>query len=173
MTYLEGNDGGRSREGDGDYVKLRWGTQDSQSEVALPSPPPRGAAKLWFWVKLVASFLCLGLLAFIVFQWVGPFFIEKVIIPITNWERNRFSPSELAVMLFGSIALFPTLLLPSSPSMWMAGMLFGYVLGFMLIISAAAVGVSLPFFIGSIFHRKIERVVRKVSKESFCFKICR
>lgn len=92
----------------------------------------------------------------------------QVIIPITNWERNRFSPSELAVMLFGSIALFPTLLLPSSPSMWMAGMLFGYVLGFMLIISAAAVGVSLPFFIGSIFHRKIEVHVLSSVLASVC-----
>ena len=62
----------------------------------------------------------------------------------------------LTVLLFASIALFPTLLLPSTPSMWVAGMTFGYGFGFLLIISAASVGVSLPFFIGSIFHQKIQ-----------------
>ncbi|CAK8572159.1 unnamed protein product [Lathyrus sativus] len=34
--------------------------------------------------------------------------------------------------------------------------LFGYGFGFLLIIPAVAIGVSLPFIIGSIFHHKIE-----------------
>lgn len=70
----------------------------------------------------------------------------------------------LTVLVFASVALFPTLLLPSTPSMWVAGMTFGYGFGFLLIISAAAVGVSLPFIIGSIFHHKIE----VLSSSSIC-----
>jgi len=73
-----------------------------------------------------------------------------------NWGTNKFTSPELAVMVFASIALFPTLVMPSSPSMWVAGMTFGYCFGFLIIISAAAIGVSLPFLIGSIFHHKIE-----------------
>lgn len=84
------------------------------------------------------------------------YFYFQVIIPIIKWETNTFSSPVLAVLLFASIALFPTLILPSSPSMWVAGLTFGYGFGFLLIISAAAVGVSLPFLIGSIFYSKIE-----------------
>ncbi|KAF9685743.1 hypothetical protein SADUNF_Sadunf03G0085800 [Salix dunnii] len=81
---------------------------------------------------------------------------QKEIIPIINWETRTFSTPVLAVLLFASVALFPTLLLPSSPSMWVAGMTFGYGFGFLLIITAAAVGVSLPYLIGSLFLRKIQ-----------------
>ncbi|KAJ1416059.1 SNARE associated Golgi protein [Sesbania bispinosa] len=158
MTYLEGNDGGRIHTHDGgDYVKLRRVPQDTQ---------PRGATALWYWVTLAVSFLFLGLLALVVFKWLGPFFLEKVIIPITNWETNTFSSPVLAMLVFASVALFPTLLLPSSPSMWVAGMTFGYLFGFLLIISAAAVGVSLPFFISSIFHHKIEGWLEKYPKKA-------
>lgn len=40
--------------------------------------------------------------------------------------------------------------------MWVAGMTFGYGYGFLLIMSGVAIGVSLPFFIGSLFHHKIQ-----------------
>ncbi|XP_019421877.1 PREDICTED: transmembrane protein 64-like [Lupinus angustifolius] len=142
----------------GDYVKLRWDPLESQPEatVAEFTPAKKGTA-LWYWVKLVAFLICLIILAFVFFKCVGPFFIEQVIIPIMKWVRNTFSIPELAILVVASISLFPTLLLPSSPSMWVAGMTFSYGFGFLLITSAVAVGVSLPFFIGSIFlHHKIE-----------------
>ncbi|TKY70878.1 SNARE associated Golgi protein [Spatholobus suberectus] len=168
MTYAEEdeiNDGARTRDVErthdgGHYIKLRW---DSQPEATASN---RRGSGLWYWVKLVLCFLCLGLLALVAFKWVGPFFVEKAIIPITNWERNTFSSPVLAVLVFASIALFPTLILPSSPSMWVAGMTFGYGFGFLLITSAAAVGVSLPFFIGSIFLHKIEGWLEKYPKRA-------
>ena len=40
--------------------------------------------------------------------------------------------------------------------MWLAGMTFGYGFGFLLIISAITIGVSLPYFIGSLFYHKIQ-----------------
>lgn len=78
------------------------------------------------------------------------------IIPIINWETETFSPPVLTILVFASVALFPTILLPSTPSMWVAGMKYGYGFGFLLIVPAVAIGVSLPFIIGSIFHHKIE-----------------
>lgn len=82
-------------------------------------------------------------------------FLQEII-PIINWETETFSTPVLTVLVFTSVAVFPTLLLPSTPSMWVAGMTFGYGFGFLLIISAAAIGVSLPFVIGKLFHHKIE-----------------
>ena len=62
----------------------------------------------------------------------------------------------LGLLLFASVALFPTILLPSSPSMWMAGLTFGYGKGFLLILSAASIGVTLPFLIGHLFLHKMQ-----------------
>ncbi|KAI4327050.1 hypothetical protein L6164_019553 [Bauhinia variegata] len=154
----------------GDYVKLSATSEDSQPELrlgAVAEPPlPQRGASLWYWLKLAVLVACLGFLAAVFFKWVGPFFMDKEIIPIINWERSTFSTPVLAVLVFASVALFPTLLLPSSPSVWVAGMTFGYGFGFLLIISAAAIGVSLPFFIGSIFHHKIQGWLEKYPKKA-------
>lgn len=76
--------------------------------------------------------------------------------PIINWETTTFSTPVLALLVVASVALFPTFLLPSSPSMWVAGMTFGYGFGFLLIMPAVAVGISLPYFIGSLFLHRIQ-----------------
>ncbi|KVH95435.1 SNARE associated Golgi protein, partial [Cynara cardunculus var. scolymus] len=51
---------------------------------------------------------------------------SQELIPILNWETATFTKPMLAVLLFASMALFPTILLPSTPSMWVTGMTFGY-----------------------------------------------
>lgn len=78
-----------------------------------------------------------------------------MVIPVLNWERTAFSPPILGLILFSSIAIFPTLLLPSSPSMWISGITFGYGYGFLLIMAGTSLGMSLPFLIGSLFRRRI------------------
>lgn len=78
------------------------------------------------------------------------------LIPYINWVRSTFSIPVLGLLLFASVALFPSILLPSSPSMWMAGLTFGYGKGFLLILSAASIGVTLPFLIGHLFLHKIQ-----------------
>ena len=141
--------------GAGDYVNLGTGPHEPAT------PPP-----LWYWVKIGVSLLCLSVLGLVVFNWVGPFFIQKVFIPVMNWERDTFTSTQLAVIVFGSIAIFPTILLPSSPSMWVAGMRFGYFYGFLIVMSAASIGVSLPFFIGKMFHHKIEEWLDQYPKKA-------
>ncbi|XWS38472.1 hypothetical protein CRYUN_Cryun19dG0134200 [Craigia yunnanensis] len=121
---------------------------------------------IWYWIKLGFLFTLLGLLAAVFLKWVGPFFMDKELMPIINWEMTTFSTPMLAVLVFASVALFPTILLPSTPSMWVAGMTFGYGFGFLLIISAAAVGVSLPFFIGSLFLHRIQVWLEKYPKKA-------
>ena len=84
------------------------------------------------------------------------FIFLQEIIPIINWETKTFSTPVLTVLVFASVALFPTILLPSTPSMWVAGMTFGYGFGFLLIMPAVAIGVSLPYLIGNLFYHKIQ-----------------
>lgn len=40
--------------------------------------------------------------------------------------------------------------------MWVAGMTFGYGYGFLLVIGAVSIGVSIPYFGGSLFYHKIQ-----------------
>lgn len=61
----------------------------------------------------------------------------------------------LALIVFASLALFPILLIPSTPSMWVAGMTFGYGYGFLMIIGGVLIGASIPYFIGSLFYHRI------------------
>ena len=81
--------------------------------------------------------------------------IFQVIVPIIKWQEATFSRPVLAMVLFTCIALFPSFLLPSSPCMWTAGMAFGYGYGFLIITGAISIGVSLPYFIGSLFHQRL------------------
>ncbi|KAL8137112.1 hypothetical protein V2J09_003113 [Rumex salicifolius] len=118
------------------------------------------------WVKLGFLAVLLGFLAAVFFKWVGPFLMEKEIMPIINWETTTFSVPVLAVILFFTVALFPTILLPSTPSMWVAGMTFGYGYGFLLIMSAVAIGLSLPYFIGHLFYHKIQGWLERYPKKA-------
>lgn len=145
----------------GDYVKL---TPSGELEEAS-----KGRIRCGFlckWMKFALLFSFLGGLAFVFFRWVGPFVMDKEIIPLINWERTTFSIPVLAVLLFVTVALFPIFLLPSSPSMWVAGMTFGYGFGFLLIMPAVAIGVSLPYFIGSLFYHKIQGCLERYPKRA-------
>ncbi|XP_047327297.1 TVP38/TMEM64 family membrane protein slr0305-like [Impatiens glandulifera] len=156
----------------GDYVKLAGSITEegkccSFYEDQPPSPKPIcGWWGFWWWTKAVILLTFLGILAAVFFLWVGPFFMDKEIIPLINWETETFSTKDLGILIFASVALFPTLLLPSTPSMWVAGMTFGYGYGFLIIIIGAAIGLSLPFFIGSLFHHKIQGWLEKYPKRA-------
>ncbi|XP_057520077.1 uncharacterized protein LOC130800511 [Amaranthus tricolor] len=123
-----------------------------------PSTPRTkiGCCFICKWIKLFLLFVFLGGLALVFFKWLGPFFMDKGIIPIINWERSSFSTPSLALLVFVTVSLFPTICLPSTPSMWVAGMTFGYGFGFLLIMPAVIIGVSLPYLVGSLFRRKIQ-----------------
>ncbi|KAK2409562.1 SNARE associated Golgi protein family [Trifolium repens] len=154
----------------GDYIKLSSDESLPPVAVVEECSPPSRRSTVWYWVKMVLLFLFLGFSAVAVIKWIGPYLIDKEVIPIINWETETFSPPVLTLLVFASVAIFPTILLPSTPSMWVAGMTFGYGFGFLLIISAAAIGVSLPFIIGSIFHHKIEGWLEQYPKKASILK---
>lgn len=126
---------------------------------------------LWWWAKLVLVFVFLAVLGVCFFLWIGPFLMNKEVIPILNWETETFSKPVLAVLIFASVALFPTIFLPSTPSMWVAGMSFGYGYGFLLIIGGVTIGTSLPYFIGSMFYHKIQGWLERYPKKASILKL--
>ncbi|GAB2300915.1 hypothetical protein Dimus_034950 [Dionaea muscipula] len=141
--------------------------EEAEEEEREPSVPKLKCRQLFCrWVMYLLLFTFLGVLAAVFFKWVAPLLMDKEVIPVINWERSTFSTPVLAVVLFASVAVFPALLLPTSPSMWVAGMTFGYGYGFLLIMSAVAIGVSLPYFIGSLFYHKIQGWMEKYPKKA-------
>ncbi|KAJ0956914.1 putative transmembrane protein TMEM64 [Helianthus annuus] len=57
-------------------------------------------------------------------RWEPEFSESLEVIPILNWETETFSKLALAFIIFSSVAIFPTVFIPSIPSMWVAGMSF-------------------------------------------------
>ncbi|KAL5056383.1 hypothetical protein RYX36_037065 [Vicia faba] len=78
-----------------------------------------------------------------------------------EWEATAFGRPVLALVLIASLALFPALLIPSGPSMWLAGMIFGYGLGFVIIMVGTTIGMVLPYLIGLKFRNLIHQWLEK------------
>ncbi|XP_076918257.1 uncharacterized protein LOC143578631 [Bidens hawaiensis] len=114
---------------------------------------------LWRWAKLLFIIIFVVLLAVALIY-------DKEVIPILNWETKTFKKPMLAILIVSSVALFPAMVLPSTPSMWVAGMTFGYGFGFLLSIGGVIIGTSLPYFIGSIFYHKIEEWLERFPKKA-------
>ncbi|XP_076938800.1 uncharacterized protein LOC143607132 [Bidens hawaiensis] len=121
---------------------------------------------LWRWAKLVFIIIFVVVLGGCFVIWIGPFLMNKEVIPILNWETKTFKKPILAILIVSSVALLPTIFLPSTPSMWVAGMTFGYGFGFLLIIGGVIIGTSLPYFIGSLFYHKIEEWLERFPKKA-------
>ncbi|XP_058085135.1 uncharacterized protein LOC131232716 isoform X2 [Magnolia sinica] len=148
----------KSDDGNGDYVNLICSNDRESEEFGMPLPQsPRKGCPLWWWMKVVLSCLLLVVSAACFIIWGGPFLVHKVVAPILDWETTTFSTPVLGLLLFASMAIFPTLLIPSAPCMWIAGMTFGYGFGFLLIMAGTSLGMSLPYLSGSLFRRRIHR----------------
>uniref|UniRef100_A0A7N0RFU9 VTT domain-containing protein n=1 Tax=Kalanchoe fedtschenkoi TaxID=63787 RepID=A0A7N0RFU9_KALFE len=124
--------------------------------ISLPPAEKRINSFIW-WMK-AAIWCIMGLIVILLFlKWGLPFLFNKVLLPLMQWEATAFGRPELAVILAASLALFPVILIPSGPSMWLAGMIFGYVIGFIIIMIGTTVGMILPYTIGLLFRDRIHR----------------
>ncbi|KAK9072946.1 hypothetical protein SSX86_009382 [Deinandra increscens subsp. villosa] len=163
-----------------DYVKLNGPEGLGGGNGSLQSSPSSSGCIsvggslwccLWWWAKLVFVVIFLAFLGVSFFLWIGPFLMNKEVIPVLNWETETFCKPVLAVLIFASVALFPTVFLPSTPSMWVAGMSFGYGFGFLLIIGGVTIGASIPYFIGSLFYHKIQGWLERYPKKASILKL--
>ncbi|KAI3827770.1 hypothetical protein L1987_01853 [Smallanthus sonchifolius] len=84
-----------------------------------------------------------------------------ILLPMMQWEAATFGHPVLAVILVVSLAIFPVVFLPSGPSMWLAGMMFGYGLGFVIIIVGTTIGMVFPYVIGLFFRDRIHQWLKK------------
>jgi uncharacterized membrane protein YdjX (TVP38/TMEM64 family) len=91
----------------------------------------------------------------------------QVIIPLLVWESKEFTRPVLAVVLVFSMAIFPIFLFPSGPSMWLTGMVFGYGLGFLIIMVGTTIGQTFPYWIGRwALHNRIQTWLQKYPKKA-------
>lgn len=116
---------------------------------------------LIWWIRALALCIVALILGLIFVKWGVPFLFEKVLYPIMQWEATAFGRPVLAIVLVASLALFPVFLIPSGPSMWLAGMIFGYGLGFIIIMVGTTIGMVLPYLIGLLFRDRIHQWLKR------------
>ncbi|CAD6203794.1 unnamed protein product [Miscanthus lutarioriparius] len=141
---------------DDEYARLVTRTQHATSDVgtAILSEQPKSRSFIW-WMKVLLGCFLLILVGYVFVKWGVPFAFEKVLLPIMQWEASAFGRPVLAVVLVASLALFPVILVPSGPSMWLAGMIFGYGWGFLIIMVGTTIGMVVPYWIGSLFRERL------------------
>lgn len=147
------NSGQHTRE-DSECVRLVVSNEQRTEEVDMLHSRAKYKSSTWWLKAVLGSALSIAFL-YIFVKWGIPFFLEKILLPIMQWEATAFGRPVLALVLVASLALFPVLLIPSGPSMWLAGMIFGYGLGFVIIMIGTTIGMVLPFLIGLLFRQRI------------------
>ncbi|KAJ1427092.1 SNARE associated Golgi protein [Sesbania bispinosa] len=144
--------------GSSEYVRLVISDEPRAVEAEILQPQAESRIKsFWWWMKCFLWCFVIVILALILMKWGVPFFFEKILYPIMEWEATAFGRPVLALVLVSSLALFPVFLIPSGPSMWLAGMIFGYDFGFFIIMVGTTIGMVLPYLIGLLFRDRIHQ----------------
>ena len=74
-----------------------------------------------------------------------------------QWEETHLSKPVLGLLGVATMGLFPVAMLPTGPSMWLLGIVFGYLWGFLLIMTGAFFGQTLPYFMGHwLMHDRVQ-----------------
>ncbi|KAH1088876.1 hypothetical protein AAZX31_07G251600 [Glycine max] len=148
--------------GSSEYIRLVISDEPRavEAETLLPRAESR-IKSFWWWMKSFLWCVIFVFLAFILVKWGVSLFFEKVLYPIMEWEATAFGRPVLALVLVASLALFPVFLIPSGPSMWLAGMIFGYGLGFVIIMVGTTIGMVLPYLIGLLFRDRIHQWLKR------------
>ncbi|XP_028778227.1 uncharacterized protein LOC114734747 [Neltuma alba] len=148
--------------GNSEYVRLVISDEPRATEAETLQPQAKTGVKsfLW-WIKVLSWCLVIIILAIVLVKWGLPFVFEKILYPIMEWEATAFGRPVLALVLIASLALFPVFLIPSGPSMWLAGMIFGYGLGFVIIMVGTTIGMVLPYLVGLLFRDRIHQWLKR------------
>ncbi|KAL7124965.1 hypothetical protein ABFS83_14G084200 [Erythranthe nasuta] len=149
-----------------EYVRLVIPNELRAHEVDTESESQSRKNPLVWWIKAAVWCLITVLLLLIFAKWGIPFLVEKVLFPLLQWEATAFGRPVLALVLVASLALFPVFLVPSGPSMWLAGMIFGYGLGFVIIMVGTTIGMILPYLIGLLFRDRIHQWLKRWPKKA-------
>lgn len=147
---------------DSEYVRLVIPNEPRKPDAdALQSQALARKRSVLWWIKAIIWCLISIIILLCFVKWGIPFLVQKVLFPILQWEATAFGRPVLAVVLVASLALFPVFLIPSGPSMWLAGMIFGYGLGFVIIMVGTTIGMILPYLIGLLFRDRIHQWLKR------------
>ncbi|KAL1358758.1 hypothetical protein HN51_004005 [Arachis hypogaea] len=153
---------GHRARGNSEYVRLAISDEPRAGEVEISQPQAEpGINAFWWWMKVFLWCIIIVVLSLVLLKWGVPFIFEKVLYPMMEWEATAFGRPVLALVLVASLALFPVFLIPSGPSMWLAGMIFGYGIGFVIIMVGTTIGMILPYLIGLLFRERIHQWLKK------------
>ncbi|KAF5952083.1 hypothetical protein HYC85_010027 [Camellia sinensis] len=169
-TEMVGKDrlsnGGQVRE-HSEYVRLVISNEPRAGEGVTLQPQAGTKHKSFIcWTKAILWCSITILILLIFAKWGVPFLFEKVILPIMQWEATSLDRPVLALVLIASLAFFPVFLIPSGPSMWLAGMIFGYGIGFIIIMVGTTIGMILPYLIGLLFREQIHQWLMRWPKKA-------
>ncbi|KAJ0525078.1 putative SNARE associated golgi family protein [Helianthus annuus] len=155
----------------GEYERLVVSTED-KVEVDTLHPQIGRCNRSWkWWLKVVTWSIISIVVSIFVMKWGVPYVFDKILLPMMKWEAATFGRPVLAVILVVSLAIFPVLFLPSGPSMWLAGMIFGYGFGFVIIMVGTTIGMVLPYVIGLFFRDRIHQWLKKWPKTGAMIRI--
>ncbi|KAJ3698166.1 hypothetical protein LUZ61_001871 [Rhynchospora tenuis] len=149
---------------DDEYSRLvmpgQHGPPNNTGSTKVQPPFTKSRPYTW-WIKFM--FICVLSIAlgYAFIKWGVPFLFEKVLLPMMEWESTAFGRPVLALVLVASLAIFPILFIPSGPSMWLSGMIFGYGLGFVIIMAGTTIGMIVPYCIGCLFRDRINEWLKK------------
>ncbi|KAJ8752169.1 hypothetical protein K2173_003777 [Erythroxylum novogranatense] len=145
-----------------EYVRLVVSSESRAVETRNSQPQASANIESFIWWIKVLAWVILGTICLLIFlKWGVPFLLGKVLYPVMQWEATAFGRPVLALVLVASLALFPVVLIPSGPSMWLTGMIFGYGLGFIIIMVGTTIGMLLPYWIGLFFRERIHQWLKK------------
>ncbi|XP_038680711.1 transmembrane protein 64-like [Tripterygium wilfordii] len=152
---------------DNEYVRLVISNEPGATEADMLSSQAntRIDTSIW-WLRALFLSIVVIICLLILVKWGVPFVFEKVLLPMMQWEATAFGRPVLALVLVASLALFPVFLIPSGPSMWLAGMIFGYGFGFLIIMVGTTIGMVLPYWIGLLFRDRIHQWLQKWPKKA-------
>ncbi|KAL4655200.1 hypothetical protein ACB092_01G433300 [Castanea dentata] len=155
------NSGHHVRE-NSEYARLVISNELHSVETDLLQPQAEARTKsfMW-WIKAFLWCMVVIIFLFVSLKWGVPFIFQKVLIPLMQWEATAFGRPVLALVLVASLAFFPVFLIPSGPSMWLSGMIFGYGLGFVIIMVGTTIGMILPYLIGLLFRDRIHQWLKR------------
>ncbi|KAL5728562.1 hypothetical protein ACHQM5_001632 [Ranunculus cassubicifolius] len=147
---------------DSEYVSLVISNESTRGETEyLHTHSETRVKSLLWWMKALLWFFVLVIVIIVSLKWAAPFLLEKVLVPTLRWEATAFGRPVLALVLVASLAFFPLLFIPSGPSMWLAGMIFGYGLGFVIIMVGTTIGMVLPYMVGLLFRDRIHQWLKR------------
>lgn len=137
-----------------------------------PARSSRGGrvSRVLFNPETTAEKICSGVswtlmfvLSIVIFAVVFPRFVDKVVNPLIKAMRRTMTPLQIAAVLFAAHVILPLLVIvPFNWCAWLAGMVFPWWQGFLLVSLACAVNMALAYLLGrTLMHDWLERRIAK------------